>query len=143
MSTNFTELKKSVEFLDQKYEDVLSQLWLANEKCMQQSRKLNELESAFENERKKNQETTATFESMVQYLRRDCLELSGIPLSEDYSTNDIVIAVVRRLMFQSRRKISQHLITSRPIIQTLHLRLLLNLLVEMCAMYSMLIEENS
>ena len=132
-----------MEFLDQKYEDVLSQLRLANEKYMQQSQKLNELESAFENERKKNQETTATFESMAQYLRRDCLEISGIPLSEDYSTNDIVIAVVRRLMFQSRRKISQHLITSRPIIQTLHLRLLLNLLVEMCAMYSMLIEENS
>ena len=60
---------------------------------MQQSRKLNELESTFENERKKNQETTATFESMAQYLRRDCLEISGIPLSEDYSTNDIVIAV--------------------------------------------------
>lgn len=93
MSTNFVELKKSVEFLDQKYEDVLSQLRLANEKYMQQSRKLNELESAFENERKKNQETTATFESMAQYLRRDCLEISGIPLSEDYSTNDIVIAV--------------------------------------------------
>ena len=30
---------------------------------------------------------------MAQYLRRDCLEISGIPLSEDYSTNDIVIAV--------------------------------------------------
>ena len=59
---------------------------------MQQLRKLNELESAFENERKKNQENTATFESMVQYLRRDCLEISGIPPSEDYSTNDFVIA---------------------------------------------------
>ena len=31
---------------------------------------------------------------MAQYLRRDCLEISGIPaLSEDFSTNDIVIAV--------------------------------------------------
>ena len=49
MTTNVVELKKSVEFLDQKYEDVLSQLRLANEKYMQQSRKLNELESAFEN----------------------------------------------------------------------------------------------
>ena len=55
---------------------------------MQQSRKLKEFESAFENERKKNQEATATFESMAQYLRRDCLEISGRPLSEDYSTND-------------------------------------------------------
>ena len=82
-----------MEFLDQKYEDVLSQLRLANEKHMRQSRKLNELESAFENERKKNQEATANFESMAQYLRKDCLEISGIPLSEDYSTNDIVIAV--------------------------------------------------
>lgn len=60
---------------------------------MQQSQKLNELESALENERKINQEATATFESLAQYLRRDSLEISGIPLSEDYSTNDIVIAV--------------------------------------------------
>ena len=52
-----------------------------------------ELESALEDERKKNQEATGTFESMAQYLRRDCLEISGVPLSEDYTTNDIVIAV--------------------------------------------------
>ena len=60
---------------------------------MQQSQKLSELESALVNERKKNQEATATLESMAQYLRRECLEISEIPLSEDYSTNDIVIAV--------------------------------------------------
>ena len=30
---------------------------------------------------------------MAQYLRIDCLEISGIPLSKDFSTNDIVIAV--------------------------------------------------
>ena len=91
MTANFAELKKSVEFSDQKDEDVLSQLRLANEKHMQQPRKLKEFESAFENERKKNQEATATFESMAQYLRRDCLEISGIPPSEDYSTNDIAV----------------------------------------------------
>ena len=93
MTTNFIELKKSVEFLDKKYEDVLSQLRLANERNMQQSQKLNELESALENERKINQEATATFESLAQYLRRDSLEISEIPLSEDYSTNDIVTVI--------------------------------------------------
>ena len=51
MTTNFIELKKSVELLYKKYEDVLSQLRLANERNMQQSQKLNELESAIENER--------------------------------------------------------------------------------------------
>ena len=30
---------------------------------------------------------------MAQYPRRDYLEIFGIPLNEDYSTNDIVIAV--------------------------------------------------
>ena len=35
-----------MEILDKKYEDVLSQLRLANERNMQQSQKLNELESA-------------------------------------------------------------------------------------------------
>ena len=55
MTANFAELTKSVEFLDEKYEDVLSQLQLADEKHMQQSQKLNELESAFESERKKKQ----------------------------------------------------------------------------------------
>lgn len=91
MTANVAELKKSVELLDQKYEDVLSQFRLANEELIQQSRKLNELESAFENESKKNQEATATFECMTRYLRGNCLEISGKPLSEDYSTNNIVI----------------------------------------------------
>ena len=54
-----------MEFLDKKYEAVLSQLRLANERNMQQSQKLNELESAIQNERKKNQEATATFESHI------------------------------------------------------------------------------
>lgn len=54
-----------MEFLDQKYEDVLLQLRLANERHMQQSRKLKELDSALESERKKNEEATATFESMA------------------------------------------------------------------------------
>ena len=49
MTANFAELKKWVAF-GQRYEDLLSQLWLANEKYMQQSQKLNELESTFENE---------------------------------------------------------------------------------------------
>ena len=49
MTRNFIELKKSVEFLDKKYEDVLSQLRLAKERNMQQSQKLNDLESAPEN----------------------------------------------------------------------------------------------
>ena len=35
MTTNFIELKKSVEFLDKKYEDVLSQVRLAKERNMQ------------------------------------------------------------------------------------------------------------
>ena len=129
--------------MDQKYEDVLSQLRLANEKYMQQSRKLNELESAFVNERKKNQETTATFESMAQYLRRDCLEISGIPLSEDYSTNDIVIAVGKAINVPAKE---EDISTSHPLPSynsDVPLRSLLNLLVEMCAMYFMLIEETS
>ena len=91
MTANVAELKKSVEFLDQKYEDVLSQFRLANVKLMQQSRTLNHIESAFENESKKNQEATATFKCMAQYFRGNSLEISGIPLSEDYSTNDIVL----------------------------------------------------
>ena len=53
--------------------------------------KVERVESAFQNESKKNQEATATFESLAQYLRRDSLEISGIPFSEDYSINDIVI----------------------------------------------------
>ena len=35
MTRNFIELKKSVEFLDKKYEDVLSQVRLAKERNMQ------------------------------------------------------------------------------------------------------------
>ena len=143
MTTNFIKLKKSVEFLDKKYEDVLSQPRLADERNMQQSQTLNELESAIENERKKNQEATATFKSLAQYLRRDCLEISGIPLSEDYSTSDIVIAVGKAINVSVKEEDISTSIPSHPIIQMPHRRLLLNLLEKMCAMYTMLVEGNS
>ena len=110
---------------------------------MQQSQKLNELESAIENERKKNQEATATFKSLAQYLRRDCLEISGIPLSEDYSTSDIVIAVGKAINVSVKEEDISTSIPSHPIIQMPHRRLLLNLLEKMCAMYTMLVEGNS
>ena len=29
-------------------------------------------------------------EELAQYIRRDCLEISGVPPSESYSSNDIV-----------------------------------------------------
>ena len=143
MTTNFIELKTSVEFLDEKYEDVLSQPRLANERHMQQSQKLNELGSALENERKKNQEATATFERMAQYLRRDCLEISGMPLSEDYTTNDIVIAVGKAINVSVKEEDISTSHPFHPIIQMPHRRLLLNLLEEMCAMYTMVVEEIS
>ena len=112
MTTNFIKLKKSVEFLDKKYEDVLSQFRLSNERNMHQLQKLNELESALENERKKNQEATATFESLAQYLHRDCLGISGIPLSEDYSTNDIVIAIGKAINISVKE---EDISTSHPL----------------------------
>ena len=93
LNHSFQELKKTVVFFNQKYDEVLSQLGQTNEKVKLQGTNLRKMQQDYDDAKIESREAILGYENLAQYLRRDYLEISGIPPSENYSSNDIVMAV--------------------------------------------------
>jgi len=51
------------------------------------------MQQDYDDAKRESREVILGYENLAQYLRRDCLEISGIPPCENYSSNDIVMAV--------------------------------------------------
>ena len=51
------------------------------------------MQQDYDDAKRESREAILGYENLAQYLRRDCREISGIPPSENYSSNDIVMAV--------------------------------------------------
>ena len=86
LNNSFKDLKKTVDYLSEKYDDVLSQLRQTNEKVHLQGTSLRHLDDV----KKKSRKAIMGYENLAQYLRRDRLEISGILPGEDYTSNKFV-----------------------------------------------------
>ena len=93
LTTEFAELKRSVEFLSKKYDEVISQLQVANTRISQQSTTIKNVQEELNKVKKQAIDASYQAEKLAQYIRRDCLEISGVLPSESYSSNDIVRSV--------------------------------------------------
>ena len=89
-----------MEFLSKKYDEVISQLQVANNRIFQQSTTIKNVQEEFTNVKKQANDATYQVEELAQYIRRDCLEISGVPPSENYSSNDIVRSVGKLIGIQ-------------------------------------------
>ena len=91
MSTEFSELRTSVQLFSVKRDDLLKQIKQSNEKLHQQRTDLSKTNFKVNYNIKKDLRSTeeritnACFEieELGQYLRRDCLEMSGIKATSD------------------------------------------------------------
>ena len=52
------------------------------------------------------------FENLAEYLSRDCLEISGVPPSENYTCNQLVMAVGQAIGVQVKE---EDISTSHPL----------------------------
>ena len=98
LTTEFAELKRSVEFLSKTYDEVISQLQVANNRISQQSTTIKNVQEELNNVKKQAIDASYQAEELAQYIRHDCLEISGVPPSESYSSNDIVRSVGKSQM---------------------------------------------
>jgi small-conductance mechanosensitive channel len=80
------EMDESYNFLSAKYVQLLKQLQSLNEKSNKLEKKTSVLQTDLN-----NVETVS--EDLAQYLRRDCVEISGVDPSEGQSCNDIVVSL--------------------------------------------------
>ena len=84
--TTLNELDNSVKFLSAKYDKLVTQSQSSNEK----QRKVEANLEAF----KKNLiSVEEELDDFAQYLRRDCVEISGIPATENLRCEDIVTSL--------------------------------------------------
>ena len=100
LNNGFQELKRLVDFVNGKYDDVLAQLKQANEKIQRQGTSLKQMRKDLDDATKQAQDAMNGFENLAEYLRRDCLEISGDPPSESYTCNQLVMAVGRAIGVQ-------------------------------------------
>ena len=93
LSANFEELNKTVKFLSAKYDKLLPQVKQTNEKLQQQAQSISVVKEDLAKVRKFAAETAIQIEEIAQYVRRDCLEISGIKPSAECTCEDFVAAV--------------------------------------------------
>ena len=84
------EMDESYNFLSAKYDQLLKQLQSLNEKSNKLEKKTSVLQMDLN-----NVETVS--EDLAEYLRRDCVEISGIDPSEGQSCNDIVVSLSKEM----------------------------------------------
>ena len=111
-------LMKNIQYTSEKYDKIVRLLKASDEerkilKAENKSLKTKVLES--ENELKALKET---YNDLDQYLRRDCVEIRGLPVgSECANTNDVVLKVAEKIgvdLVPSERSVS-HPLPSRTV----------------------------
>ena len=112
LNNGFQELKRLVDFVNDKYDDILAQLKQANEKIQRQGTSLRQIRKDLDDARKEAQDAMNGFENLAEYLRRDCLEISGVPPSESYTCNQLVMAVRQTISVQVKE---EDISTSHPL----------------------------
>ena len=91
--TSFEGLKNSVKFLSDKYDDLLKQIKSTNEKLTTHSTNINSIREDVVQVEKNALEALRQTEEMAQYLRRDCLEITGVKAIAERESSAIVQVV--------------------------------------------------
>ncbi|CAH3022998.1 unnamed protein product, partial [Porites evermanni] len=94
------------------HDDVLVQLKQANEKIQRQGTSLRQMRKDLDDATKQAQNAMNGFENLAEYLRRDCIEISGVPPSENYTCNQLVMAVGQAISVQVKE---EDISTSHPL----------------------------
>lgn len=93
LTSNLEKLKDAVKFLSDKYDDLLDQIKSTNEKIHHQAITINNIKEDTNVAKKSAVEAKYQVEELAQYIRRDCLEISGIQPTNECTCETIVSSV--------------------------------------------------
>lgn len=93
ISRRLDDLKTTVSFLSKKYDDLLGQYNHVAEKLSHQSSIIEGLKNDIHESRKTANEAVKQAEELAQYIRHDCLEITGIAPNEELSCEHIVRSI--------------------------------------------------
>ena len=90
---SFFELEKSVKHFSAKYDELLKQVQRSNDRTASLSTDVKNLKEDMKQCKKIGRE----IEDLSQYLRRDCLELTGVLPTEEVSCSDLVCSIGKEM----------------------------------------------
>ena len=93
LSANFEELNRAVKFLNAKYDKLLLQVQQVNEKLQQHTQSINAAKDELGKVKKSAADAMSQIEELSQYVRRDCLEISGIKPGGECTCENIVTSI--------------------------------------------------
>lgn len=100
LASRFGELEKAANFLSSGYDSILKQLQdtnqqvrTANQKFKTQSSEIAALKDETKNLEKNAHDAAFQLDEIAQYIRRDCLEVTGVKASEECTADAIVKSV--------------------------------------------------
>lgn len=93
MEKQFNELNQSVQFLSAKYDQLIDKQHKMDKKMSDMTNSNAELKKEMSTVEQKAGESLKEIEEINQYLRRDCLEITGIKASDEEACNDAVKAI--------------------------------------------------
>ena len=93
LTANVEELCKTVKFLNDKYDELLPQVQQTNGKLNQQAKSIDAVKVELDKVKKCATDAMSQIEEIVQYVCRDCLEISGIKPSAECTCEKIVTSI--------------------------------------------------
>jgi len=97
LETNFEELSASYSFISKQYDELVKQCKSANEKIASLNKTVKEMKKDVESNKFSLFEVDDEIEEMAQYMRRDCLEISGVKPNANFSSEAIVVSIAKAL----------------------------------------------
>lgn len=83
---------KNINFISEKYDEIIKLLKVSEE---QKNKNLKAKVLQSENEIKPLQQS---FNDMDQYLRRDCVEIRGLPIDSKQNSNNLVLKIAEKIV---------------------------------------------
>ena len=90
LTTKLNEIDTAVKFLSGKYDALLNQLKDISKKVISHASDIAKVKEDLKTVEKLACDTTSEVEEIAQYLRRDCLEITGVAANEECSAEAII-----------------------------------------------------
>ena len=83
LEDKFCALEKSVDYVSGKYDELLNQIQIRNDKVTTLTSDVKNMKQELSNVKKGSMNVANEIDDLAQYLRRDCIEISGVQATEE------------------------------------------------------------
>jgi len=93
----FSDLKSSVDYFSDKYDELLKKIQSSNDKTVKLTADVKVVKHDLSTTQKRFDEAKKEIDDLAQYLRRDCVEISGLKPNDEVDCFDLVKAIGKEM----------------------------------------------